>query len=82
MKEKQPSATTYLERVLCAKEFKNVEYKPCSRLKENRNENVTARKIQGCNQKFPDWVDNEIHAYNNNKHSLTSNIKGYGGKIH
>jgi hypothetical protein len=29
-------------------------------------------------QKFPNWVDNE----NNNKHSLRSNIKGYGGKTH
>jgi hypothetical protein len=28
--------------------------------------------IQGCIQKFPDWVDNEI----------TSNTKGYGGKTH
>jgi hypothetical protein len=35
--------------------------------------------IWGCNQKFPDWVYNEI---NNNKHSLRSNTKGYGGKIH
>jgi hypothetical protein len=32
-------------------------------------------------QKFPDWVDNEIHAYNN-KHSLRNNIKGYGDKTH
>jgi hypothetical protein len=32
-------------------------------------------------QKFPDWVDNEIHAYSN-KHSLWSNIKGYGKKTH
>jgi hypothetical protein len=31
--------------------------------------------IRGCIQKFPDWVDK---AYNN-KHSLRSNIKGYGG---
>jgi hypothetical protein len=29
--------------------------------------------------KFRDWVDNEI---NNNRHSLRSNTKGYGGKIH
>jgi hypothetical protein len=37
-----------------------------------------------------DCVDNEIYAYNNNnnnnnnnnKHSLRSNIKGYGGKTH
>jgi hypothetical protein len=35
--------------------------------------------IGGCIQKFPDWVDNEIYAYNN-KHSLRSNTKGYGGK--
>jgi hypothetical protein len=32
-------------------------------------------------QKFPDWVDNEIYAYNN-KHSLRSNTKGYGDKPH
>jgi hypothetical protein len=37
--------------------------------------------LRECNQKFPDWVDNEIYAYNN-KHSLRSNIKGYGGKTH
>jgi hypothetical protein len=37
--------------------------------------------VRGCIQKFPDWVDNEIYAYNN-KHSLRSNIKGYGGKTH
>jgi hypothetical protein len=36
--------------------------------------------IRGCNQKFPDWVDEEIYAYNN-KHSRT-NTKGYGGKTH
>jgi hypothetical protein len=35
----------------------------------------------GCIQKFPDWVDNEIYAYNNT-HSLRSNTKGYGGKTH
>jgi hypothetical protein len=32
-------------------------------------------------QKFPDLVDNEINI-NNNKHSLRSNTKGYGGKTH
>jgi hypothetical protein len=37
--------------------------------------------VRRCIQKFPDWVDNEIYAYYN-KHSLRSNIKGYGGKIH
>jgi hypothetical protein len=35
--------------------------------------------VRGCIQKFPDWVDNEI---NNNKHSLRSNTKDYGGKTH
>jgi hypothetical protein len=39
--------------------------------------------MRGCIQKFPDWVDNEIdNINNNNKHSLTSNTKGYGGKTH
>jgi hypothetical protein len=44
--------------------------------------------IRGCTQKFPDWVDNEIHHRNNNssssssKHSLRSNTKCYGGKTH
>jgi hypothetical protein len=33
-----------------------------------------------CIQKFPDWAGNEIN--NNNKHSLRSNTKGYGGKTH
>jgi hypothetical protein len=32
-------------------------------------------------QKFPDLINNEIYAYNN-KHSLRSNTKGYGGKTH
>jgi len=34
--------------------------------------------VRGCIQKFPDWVDNEI----NNKRSLRSNTKRYGGKTH
>jgi hypothetical protein len=37
--------------------------------------------LRGCIQKFPDWVYSGIYAYNN-KHSLRSNIKGYGGKTH
>jgi hypothetical protein len=37
--------------------------------------------IRECIQKFSDWFDNEIYAYNN-KHSLRSNTKGYGGKTH
>jgi hypothetical protein len=32
-------------------------------------------------QKFPVWVDNEINN-SNNKHSLRSNTKGYGGKTY
>jgi hypothetical protein len=37
--------------------------------------------IQGCIQKFLDWVNNEIYTYNG-KLSLRSNTKGYGSKIH
>jgi hypothetical protein len=36
------------------------------------------RSIRECIKKFPDWVDNDIN--NNNKHSLRSNTKDYGGK--
>jgi hypothetical protein len=39
------------------------------------------RGVRGCIQKFPDRFDNEIYAYNN-KHSLRSNTKDYGGKTH
>jgi hypothetical protein len=39
------------------------------------------KSVRRCIQKFPDWVDNEIYAYNN-KHSLRSNTNGYGGKTH
>jgi hypothetical protein len=39
----------------------------------------SGNNIWGYIQKFLDWVDNEI---NNNKHSLRSNTKGYGGKTH
>jgi hypothetical protein len=42
---------------------------------------VGHKSIRVGDQKFPDWVDNEIYAYNN-KHSLRSNTKGYGGKTH
>jgi hypothetical protein len=38
-------------------------------------------KIQGCIQKFLDWVDNKINN-DDNKHPLRSNTKGYGGKTH
>jgi hypothetical protein len=38
----------------------------------------TALRYEGIS-KFPDWIYNEI---NNNKHSLRSNTKGYGGKTH
>jgi hypothetical protein len=37
--------------------------------------------VRWCIQKFPDWVYNEIDAYNI-KHSFRSNTKGYGGKTH
>jgi hypothetical protein len=39
--------------------------------------------IRECIQKFPEWVNNEIYASNNNnKYSLRSNTKGYGDKTH
>jgi hypothetical protein len=41
----------------------------------------TLTHLRGRIQKFTDWVDNEIDAYNN-KHSLRSNTKGYVGKTH
>jgi hypothetical protein len=37
--------------------------------------------LRGCIQKFPDWINNEIYAYNN-KHSLRINTKCYGSKTH
>jgi hypothetical protein len=37
-------------------------------------------QLRGFIQKFLNWVDNEMN--NNNKHSLRSNTKGYGGKTH
>jgi hypothetical protein len=53
----------------------------CSLQQSSQFEIIDHRTIGGCNQKFPDWVDNEIHAYSN-KHSLRSNTKGYDGKTH
>jgi hypothetical protein len=41
----------------------------------------TQAQVRGCNQKFPDRVDNEINN-SNNKHSLRSNTKCYGVKTH
>jgi hypothetical protein len=41
----------------------------------------TLSYIRGCIQKFPDWIDKEIYAYNN-KHSLRSNTKDYGSKTY
>jgi len=35
--------------------------------------------IRGCIKKLLDWDNNEI---NDNKHSLRSNKKGYGGKTY
>jgi len=39
---------------------------------------ISTYLVQGCIQKFPDWVDNKIN--NNNKHLLRSNTQGYGSK--
>jgi hypothetical protein len=41
----------------------------------------TVHYVRGYIQKFPDWVDNEINN-SNDKLSLRSNKKGYGGKTH
>jgi hypothetical protein len=38
-------------------------------------------QVRVCIQKFPDWADEAIYAYKN-KHSLRSNMKGYGSKTH
>jgi hypothetical protein len=46
-----------------------------------RNIYLDTGDLRGCIQKFPDWVDNEIYAYNN-KHSFRSETKVYGGKTH
>jgi hypothetical protein len=47
---------------------------------KNKNKHPKAQHLRGCIQKFPDWVDKEIKI--NNKHSLRSNTRGYGGKTH
>jgi hypothetical protein len=38
--------------------------------------------VQGCIQKFPAWVGNEINNKYYDKHLLRSNTRGYGGKTH
>jgi hypothetical protein len=37
---------------------------------------------EGVSICFQDCIHNEINNSNNNKHSLKSNTKGYGGKTH
>jgi hypothetical protein len=44
-----------------------------------RGKYVNALCVCVCIEKFPDKVDNEI---NNNKHSLGSNTRCYGGETH
>jgi hypothetical protein len=44
---------------------------------KRRNED----RIRGCIEKFPDWVSEEIYAYNN-KHSLRATQSVYGGKTY
>jgi hypothetical protein len=53
----------------------------CTRCPQKRKAQGIRIVVRRCNQKFPDWVDNEIYAYNN-KHSLRSNTKSYCGKTH
>jgi phosphoribosylaminoimidazole carboxylase (NCAIR synthetase) len=57
------------------------KYTCCEVLNWNINKATQKTALRGCNQKFPDWVDYQIYAYNN-KHSLKSNTKGYDGKTH
>jgi hypothetical protein len=61
--------------------FKHLQLKvePTTRICEKMLLKMSnSRKMRGCIQKFPHWVDNEIY----NKHLLWSNTKGYGGKTH
>jgi len=48
---------------------------------QSSEEDCTWTNILGCIQNYPDWVDNDKDDYNN-KHSLRSNTKDYGGKTH
>jgi hypothetical protein len=43
--------------------------------------NLEETTLQGCTQKFLDWVDNKIYTYLW-YYSLLSPSKGYGGKTH
>jgi hypothetical protein len=62
----------------CGRQLKRSEYTtPVRKAAERDTKWVT----WGCIQKFPDWIDKEIYAYNN-KHSLRSNTESYGGKTH
>jgi hypothetical protein len=47
----------------------------------NTNSMDTVHMLRRCIEKFPDWVGNEMNNCNN-KHSLRSNTKDYGGKTH
>jgi hypothetical protein len=42
---------------------------------------ILLKSLRVCIEKFADWVDKEINE-DNNKRSLRSNTKGYGGKTH
>jgi hypothetical protein len=62
----------------------NTAWKQCLRIKwigvdmdistEDNVIIIPTESIRGRIQKFPDWVDNEMYAYNN-KHSLRSNTR-------
>jgi hypothetical protein len=53
----------------------------CRTVKHPQSKSSAIGKLRGCIQKFPDWVDNKIYAYNN-KNSFRRNTKGYGVKTH
>jgi hypothetical protein len=58
-----------------------VSYRNTTRRHNRENLHLNSVIIRGCNQKVPDWVDNEICAYLWYS-SLRSNMEGYSGKTH
>jgi hypothetical protein len=64
---------------ICISEKINVKAREVCKIAKNSG--GKKMHLRRCIQKFPDWVDNNICAYNS-KHSLRCNTKGYGGNNH
>jgi hypothetical protein len=62
-------------------EYTNVYMYARARAHAHTHTHTHTKLVRGCIQKFPDCVDNEIYVHNN-KHSLRSNTKCYGGETH